>query len=180
MPLFPDRLVNEIRRLPGGQHSFLAQVCSEEGRRHRLVLETLLEQLGEPLASRLPPLFTSLDNRRFFQAYAELVTAALLQRGPYRVHELVGTPPLLRARRLSGSPLNVAVLSFIHKSRLLPDRENISRLVAALERLGGEHGLLPVVHRWLPHDFEPEPIRRAVELWLEEVRKGQWEGRYAT
>ena len=37
-----------------------------------------------------------------------------------------------------------------------------------------------LVRRWHPHDFDPEPIRRAVDLWLRKVARGQWEGRAAT
>jgi hypothetical protein len=31
----------------------------------------------------------------------------------------------------------------------------------------------------MPHDFDPDPVRRSIELWLGEVDRGTWEGRYA-
>ncbi len=180
MTLFPDKFIEDIRRLSAARHSFLHQICGPEGRRHRNMLQTLMDELGEPIGSRVGCLLTSLDNRRFFQGYAELATAALLARGPYRVRVLVEPGPILRAKRPNGATLDLTVLSFIHKSRPVPDRATLRRLVEALERIGGNHRILLALHRWLPHDLDTEPVRRAVEMWLAQVEAGTWEGRYAT
>lgn len=180
MTLFPDRLLQDIQRLPGGRHSFLTQVCAPEGRKVRLILESLAEQAGEPLAGRARETLTSFDNRKFFQGYSELVTASLLARGGARVRDLVSPGPLLVAHRPTGAPVFVSVLSYIHKFRPIPDRATVRRLCQALDRIASQERLLVIVHRWLPHDLDTGPIRRAVEIWLSQVASGAWEGRYAT
>jgi len=180
MSLFSDRLVEDMRRLPGGQHSFLHQLCGPRAGRHRSAIETLVETAAAPLAERARPLLTSLDNRRFFQGWAELATAAALARGRMRVHDVVQPGSYLRAQTLAGEPVNIAVLSYIHKARPEADRASVDRLVAALNRVGSRQRLMVVVHGRLPHDFDVEEIRRAVDTWLGEVERGQWQGRYAT
>ena len=53
------------------------------------------------------------------------------------------------------------------------------RLRRALDRVGSRARIAVLVRRWLPHDFDPEPVRRAIDLWLREVDRGGWDGRYA-
>jgi hypothetical protein len=180
MSLFSDRLVEDMRRLPGGQHSFLHQLCGPRSGRHRSAVESLVESAAAPLAERARPMLTSLDNRRFFQGWSELATAALLSRGRLRVHDVVQPGAYLLAHTIGGEPVYVAVLSFIHKARPVADRASLARLVAALDRVGSRQRLVVVVHGRLPHDFDTEEIRRAVDTWLGEVERGQWQGRYAT
>lgn len=180
MSLFSDRLVEDMRRLPGGQHSFLHQLCGPRAGRHRSAIDRLVEATAAPLAERVRPLLTSLDNRRFFQGWAELATAACLSRGRLRVHDLVQPGAYMQARTIAGDPVHVGVLSYIHKARPASDRASLERLVAALNRVGSRQRLVVVVHGRLPHDFDTEEIRRAVDTWLGEVERGQWQGRYAT
>lgn len=180
MSLFSDRLVEDMRRLSGGQHSFLHQLCGPRAGRHRSALDSLVETAAGPLAERARPMLTSLDNRRFFQGWAELAAAAALARGRLRVHEVVQPGAYLRAHSIAGEPVNVAVLSYIHKGRPDVDRASVQRLVAALNRVGSRQRLVVVVHGRLPQDFDLEEIRRAVDTWLGEVERGQWQGRYAT
>lgn len=180
MSLFSDRLVEDMRRLEGAQHSFLQQLCGPRAGRHRSVIESLVERAARPLAERAEPLLTSLDNRRFFQGYAELAVSEALSRGRLRVTEVAQPGAYLQASGWERGPLNIAVLSFIHKARPEPDQASVARLVAALNRVGSRQRLVVVVHGRLPHDFDTEEIRRAVETWLGEVERGQWQGRYAT
>ncbi len=180
MGLFSDRLVEDMQRLPGAPHSFLQQVCAAQGGRQRSALDSLLEAAGPALAERAHERLTSLDNRRFFQGYAELAVASFLARGRLRVQEVVQPGAYLRASTLSGQQLNLAVMSFIHKGRLVPDRATVDRLLAALNRVGSKQRMVVVVHGRLPSDFDSEEVRRAVDSWLSEVERGTWEGRYAT
>ncbi len=180
MSLFSERLLEDMQRLPGAQHSFLHQLCGPRAGRHRSAVEGLLASAPGPLVDRARPLLTSLDNRRFFQGWSELASSAALSRGRLRVHDLVQPGSYLQARTPAGETVNVAVLSFIHKGRPAPDRASLRRLVAALNRVGSRQRLVVVVHGRLPHDFDSEEIRRAVDTWLGEVERGQWQGRYAT
>lgn len=179
MSLFSERLVEDVRRLPGARHTFLSQVCSARGQRYRNALEALVQEAG-PLEGRASELLTSLDNRRFFQGYAEVATGVFLLRNGFTLRGVAPPGPLLRVTRGNGPEANVSVLSYIHKSRPAPDRATIRRLVGALNRVGGTERLVVVVHRWLPHDFDTDLVRRAVDRWLSDVEKGLWEGRYAS
>ncbi len=180
MSLFSETLVEDMRRLPGAQHSFLHQLCGPQAGRHRSVLEGLVSSVAAPLAERARPLLTSLDNRRFFQGYGEIAVASALARGRMRVKDVVQPGAYLEAHSLGGEIVNVAVLSFIHRGRGRADRATVDRLVGALNRVGSSQRIVVVVHGRLPHDFDTEEIRRAVDTWLDEAERGLWEGRYAT
>jgi len=180
MRLFSDKLVEDTRRLPGAQHSFLHQLCTPQAGRHRRALEAMLEDLDPALAEACGSALMSLDNRRFFQGYSELMVARLMARGRLRVRERVQPGGYLRAQSLAGGSLHIAVLSFIHKAREAPDQATVRRLVAALNRVGSRRRLVVVVHDRLPHDFDAEEVRRAVDAWLGEVERGAWQGRFAT
>ncbi len=180
MSLFSESLVEDMRRLPGAHHSFLHQLCGPQAGRYRSALEGLVSSVAAPLADRVRPMLTSLDNRRFFQGWAEIATASALARGRLRVHDIARPGAYLQAQSLAGETVNVGVLSFIHKGRYQADRSTVSRLVTALNRAGSNQRIVVVVHGRLPHDFDTEEIRRAVDTWLDEVERGVWEGRYAT
>ncbi|MFH1468301.1 MAG: hypothetical protein ABIO70_28190 [Pseudomonadota bacterium] len=180
MGLFSDRLVEDMRRLPGGEHTFLRQVCGVHAGRQRSALEAMVEVLPPPLLVRAKANLTSLNNRKFFQGYAEVAAASFLERGRLRVHDLTEPGAYLAARSVSGQALNVGVVSFIHKGRAGADQATIKRLVAALDRVGSKQRLAVIVHARLPDDFDTEEVRRAVDTWLSEVERGMWQGRYAT
>jgi hypothetical protein len=180
MSLFSDRLMEDIRRLNSGQHSFLHQLCGPRYGRHRSAIEALVDGAAAPLSERARPMLTSLDNRRFFQAWAELATATALERGQLRVQGLAQPGMYLQAATVGGETVHVAVISFINKGRKGPDLATVRRLEAALDRVGSRQRLMVAVHGRLPHDFDVEEVRRAVDTWLGEVERGHWEGRYAT
>ncbi len=179
MQVFSDRLVEDLGRLPGGRHTFLAQVCAARGRRHRAALQALVDAVGEPLATRVAGLLTSFDNRRFFQGVAELTVAALLERGAFRVEEVGGGGDWLGLRRRSGAAWDLVVLAFIQRSRVGADVAAAKRLLTALDRAGGNRRYLVGIQRPLPDGLDTDEVRRAVETWLADVERGRWEGRYA-
>jgi len=180
MGLFSERLVEDVRRLPGAEHSFLRQLCGVRAGRYRNAIEALVEDLCAAQLARAQEQLTSLDNRRFFQGYAEVATARFLGRGRLRVHDVAEPGGCLQTRTLSGPGPQVAVLSFLHKGRSGPDRATVQRLSAALDRVGTRRRLAVIVHSRLPEDFDTEEVRRAVDAWLGEVERGLWQGRYAT
>jgi hypothetical protein len=178
--LYPESLLEDLRRLVGGQHAFLVHLARDEARAHREVIEDLHTRLRGPLAERLCGLLTSLDNRKFFQGYAELVVMTLLARSGFEVRELLQPGPVLQAVSASQGELAVSVLSFIHQARLLPDRSAIDKLLAALDRVPGRERMILVVHRLQSADLDTEPIRRAVEAWLLRLERGEWTARSAS
>ncbi|MFN7144151.1 MAG: hypothetical protein ACK4YP_10265 [Myxococcota bacterium] len=179
MELFPERLVSDLERLPGAGHSYLKQLCAPDGSVLRAGLERVVGRLGEPVQTRAGELLNSLENRRFFQGFAEVATLAALEPAGWRATGLHRPGPRIELGRPNGPPVLLSVLAFLHQTRPGGEEETKRRLVEALNRVSARLRFAVLVRRWLPHDFNPEPVRRAIDLWLGQVQNGQWEGRYA-
>jgi hypothetical protein len=179
MELFPERLVSDLERMPGASHSYLKQLCAADGASVRAGLDAVVTRLGPPMEERAVELLHSLDNRRFFQGFSEVATLAALDGAGWSVRGLHRPGPRIEVVRPGGTPLLVSVLAFLHQTRPGGEEETRKRLIDALSRVASRQRFAVLVRRWLPHDFDPEPVRRAIELWLGQVAGGQWDGRYA-
>lgn len=179
MAVFTDALVQDMQSLQGAPHSFLKQVCALDGEPLREALDSALLRVPHDVGERLSDRLRSLDNRRFFQGFAELATCAVLRDAQW-TPEGVGAPAEpLRFSRPDGAPCNVLVVSFVHPGRPDVDALPVARLRSALDRVFSRLRFAVFVRRWLPPEFDPEPVRQAVELWLREVEAGRWDSRYA-
>ncbi|NOY28565.1 MAG: hypothetical protein GXP62_22145 [Oligoflexia bacterium] len=178
MSLFPEDLLTDLRQIPGADHSFLKQLADDDGRGTRQWLDGAVDRVGGAVADRWAQVLGSLDNRRFFQGYAEISTSDLLSTCGWRINDLAWPGPSLAVRDPSGQSFNAIILGFIKQIRPI-DQDAIGRLVRSLGRVGSRSRIVVLVRRWLPHDFDPEPVRRAIDLWLREVDRAGWEGRYA-
>lgn len=179
MSLFTPTLADELERCPGASHSFLRQAAGEDGAPLRALVDRTMAEVGAPVAARWAGLLNSLDNRRFFQGFGEIMLAsAMLGRG-WAIRDLSWPGPGLLLRDRTGIAWHGLVLSFLRPVRPEADRQLIERLRRACNRVSVRRRLGMVVHRWLPEEFDPEPVRRAVDLWLREVDRGAWNGRHA-
>jgi len=165
--------------MPGASHSFLKQICLPEGDEARAGLEQAVKSVAAPFRSRLLELLHSIDNRRFFQGFAELSTLCALQKTGWKGVDINRPGPVLRMERPDGSIVNAIVLAFLTSGRMGVEARAILSLRDALERVGSRLRFGVFVRKWLPHDFSPEPVRQAVEMWLREVESGNWDGRFA-
>lgn len=179
MSLFPDALLEDLRRLSGGDHSFLKQLAHTDGAPLLEQLEDIRSRVDPAIGARWDDRLRSLDNRRFFQGYAEAAVATLLLGDGWTLEGMSEPGNMLAAVSPDGQAVDVLVSAYIRQLRPLPDRAVIQRLAHAINRAGSRSRLVVLVRRWLPHDFQPEPVRRAVEMWLQEVERGGWDGRYA-
>ena len=175
--LFPEATLDDLRRIPGASHSFARHLAAPDGAPVRAWLESAAAQAPKPAVDRWSDVLTSLDNRRFFQGFSEIAAAAQLRSGGWELDRLHGSGMVVR--HADGRSLDVLVLAFIRQVRPGPDAAMIARLRRALDRVGSRSRIAVLVRRWLPHDFDPEPVRRAIDLWLREVDRGGWDGRYA-
>jgi hypothetical protein len=174
-----DTSLAELSRLKGAEYSFLKQLATPEGAPTRTWLEDIGGRVGSPLTRRASDLLNSLDNRRFFQGFAELAVSSTLLSSGWRVEDLAWPGPVLVGRSPDGDHHNVLVLAFIRQVRLGPDRQTAERLIRSLNRVSSRTRIAVHIQRWLPHDLDPEPIRRAVELWLRDVDRHGSQDRYA-
>jgi len=178
--LFSPTLVDEVRQLPGASHSFLKHLCSEEGAAVREELDKAVQALPQPVRLRFEELLSSLDNRRFFQGFAELSLTWVLRASGWEIEGLTSVGSLVQARRpVSGEQVNLLACGFVHSSRPTVDGNNIQKLHDALNRVRGRTRFAVFVRKWLPLKFNSEPIRQAVELWVREVEAGRWDNRFA-
>lgn len=177
--LFSEATLDDLRRVPGASHSFARQLAAPDGAPIRTWLEAAAALAPQSARDRWSEVLTSLDNRRFFQGFSEAAACVQLRAGGWELDELRWPGPGLVMRHPDGRSLDVLVLSFIRQVRPGPDVAMIARLRRALDRVGSRSRIAVLVRRWLPHDFDPEPVRRAIDLWLREVDRGGWDGRYA-
>jgi len=153
---------------------------SPDGERVRSWLEEEASRALPPLRQRWADALGSFDNRRFFQGYAEVVTAALITRSGWTLDGLEWPGPTLPVRDPQGRAFDALVLAFVRQVRPLPDRIVLERLANAINRVGGRSRIVVCVRKWLPHDFDPEPVRRAIDLWLTDADRSSLNSRYAT
>lgn len=179
MRLYSERLVADLSRLPGADHSFLKQLCAGDGAPVRAALSRAVAGLGSPFETRAVDLLSSLDNRRFFQGFAETAALRLLGDDGWTLRDMVGAGPRLEVARGDGPRFALSVLAFLHQTRPGGDEQTRRRLEAGLARVASRHRFVVLVRRWLPPDLDVEPVRRAIEMWLGQVQSGTWEGRYA-
>jgi len=179
MAVFHSNLVEEMQALPGGSHTFLKQVCADDAEALRAALDAALLRMPFDVRERLADRLRSLDNRRFFQGFAELATCATLSESGWKIEGAGGLGEPLKFKRPGGADCNVVVVGFLHPGRPEVDSIPVARLRSALDRVFSRLQFAVFVRRNLPPSFDPEPVRRAVELWLREVEAGRWESRYA-
>ncbi|MFT5682008.1 MAG: hypothetical protein ACI8RZ_002926 [Myxococcota bacterium] len=179
MPTLFDASLAELSRLKGAEYSFLKQLSAPKGEPTRAWLEGIGTTVGVPVARRASDLLNSLDNRRFFQGFSELSVSDVLLSSGWSVPDLSWPGPMLSARSPDGVLHNIIVLAFIRQVRLGPDRQTVERLIRSLNRVSSRTRIAVHIQRWLPHDLDPEPIRRAVELWLRDVDRHGSQDRYA-
>jgi hypothetical protein len=177
--LFPEATLDDLRRVPGSSHCFARQIAEPDGAAIRSWLEEAAALAPASARDRWSEVLTSLDNRRFFQGFAEAAATVQLARAGWQLDGLQWPGPGLVMKHADGRELDVLVLSFIRQVRPGPDAAMVARLHRALDRVGSRSRIAVLVRRWLPHDFDPEPVRRAIDLWLREVDRGGWDGRYA-
>ena len=178
MTIFEKALLVEMQALSGASHCFLKQVCTDEAEPLRDALSLALSRVPGPARVRLADLLRSLDNRRWFQGFAELSTLDALRESGWAL-EGSDSDGRLTLFRPEGRPCNLQVLSFLHPGHVDRDAQASARLEAVLDRVYSKLKFAVFVRRSLPQIFDPEPVRQAVELWLREVEAGRWESRYA-
>lgn len=179
--LYPPAVVRAVAQIPGASYSFLAQLCAPEGAEVRWRLGQALTELPEPVAAPVAERLCSLNNLRFFQGVAELAAlhALLAARWTLAPRPVGGLPVMVPPGLGPERGMRVLALGFVQGRRPALDDRTRRRLLEALDRVRSRRRFAVFLRAWLPPGFEPEPVRRAVELWLRQVEAGEWSGRHA-
>jgi len=171
------QLLSDAAAMPGAEHSLWKQLASPDAAPMRDQISTRLETAPAAIGQRWRDALTSFDNRRFFQALAEVQTTHHLSTTGWELTG--GDDRVLAVQHPDGRSFELLTMGFLRQARTAPDREAIHRLSRTLGRLNARSRIAVLVRRWLPHDFDPEPVRQAVDLWLTEVDRGGWQGIHA-
>lgn len=88
-------------------------------------------------------------------------------------------PGCLRMESDGGDPWVLGVLAFASAEHAAGAPGDVDRLVGALDRTFGARRYVLHVRRALPSGYDPDPIARAVHLWLAAIDRGEWDGQHA-
>lgn len=91
----------------------------------------------------------------------------------------VTAPGCLRMEGHAGDTWVLGVLSFASAAHAAGAPGDMDRLTEALDQTFGTRCYVLHVRRSLPPGFDPEPIARAVRLWLSAIDRGEWDGQHA-
>ncbi|MFM2244196.1 MAG: hypothetical protein RL071_270 [Pseudomonadota bacterium] len=177
--LLDAQALAEAARTPGASYSFLKQLSASDPGELLAFIERVGAGQPPALRQRWQRLLPSLDNRRCFQAFAELLAVSWAGGAGLHPDGLRWPEAAISLRAADGRTADMLVLGLIRGVRSGPDDDQVRALVAALDRVSSRARIAVLVRRWLPDAFDPEPVRRAIELWLREVDRGGWDGRYA-
>ncbi|MEC8191189.1 MAG: hypothetical protein VX127_00535 [Myxococcota bacterium] len=180
MPLYSESLLNNFATAAGCSESILQQMAAGPERAVLAHLGHLYDEVATPVQERWKTSLVNMDNRRFFQGYAEAVSAAFFTRSGWSVVDVCHPKPCLVLRHSDGRELHLVTLAFLQPEPDPAARTALETLTRVVNRAEANHRITILVRRWTPHDFDPEPVRRCIDIWLEAIAKGTWHGRYAT
>jgi len=143
-------------------------------------IEPAFSSMDAPLCDALRERVTTDNDYRFFQGFSELSVAYLLSKSGWKIRSLSLSNGMLSGIRPDGSPMNILVRGFIQSHSPKIDENTAAALEAALMRVYTNRRFSVFVRRLLPDDFDPEPVRQAVQLWLGQVARDEWDGEFAT
>jgi hypothetical protein len=145
-----------------------------------LAIEPAFRSMDGALGDAIRKRVTTDNDNKCFQGFSELSVAYVLSKSGWKIRDLSLPNGMLSALRPDGSPINILVRGFIQSHSPKIDETTASALEAALMRVHTNRRFSVFVRRLLPDDFDPEPVRQAVELWLGQVARDEWEGEFAT
>ena len=141
-------------------------------RRLEQVLSTLPSEVRDEVVDALT------DPARNGQGRAALAGITVASSSGSRPVGVVA-PGCLRMEGGGGDPWVLGVLAFQSAEHAAGDPGDVRRLTGALDRTFGSRQYVLHVRRALPSGFDPDPIARAVHLWLAAIDRGEWEGQHA-
>jgi len=74
----------------------------------------------------------------------------------------------------------LVTLAFLQPEPDPHQKEALETLARVVNRSESDKRITILVRKWTQHAFDPEPVRRCIDIWLDAIAKGEWRGRYAT
>ncbi len=182
--LFPEALRSELAELPRPHPSFLVSLLTREEPAicsFREQIAAWWDNVSEEARARYQDQLQSLENENFFQAFGELAVHEVLRYHEIQVSSYAEEPAgWMRARSGDdGDEFGLAVVSYLPEVQIRGSMSVYRHLVRELNQIHHHYAFSVYLKRWLPYDFDPRPIKRALEVWLDSLDDGSWHGKYA-
>jgi len=173
-------MLNDLASAKNVNGSILHEMAAGPERNVLNHLGQLYDRVAAPVQNRWKSSLVDTDNRRFFQGYAEAVSAAFLTRAGWSVVDVCHPKPCLVLKHPDGREMRLVTLAFLQAEPDPNQHEALQTLVRVVNRSQSDKRITILVRKWRTHEFDPEPVRRCIDIWLSAIEKGEWRGRYAT
>ncbi len=181
--LFSDELREELDQLPRPHPSFLVSLLTRE----EPAIQTFRGQLEdwwghvEPDArSFYGDRLVQLENEVFFQAFSELAMHEILRYHDISVGKHASRPGgWMTVRSRNDCEFGLGTVAYLPEVQLRGSSSVYRHLVRELNQIHHHYHFSVYLKKWLPYDFDPRPIKRALQVWLDSLDDGDWQGKYA-
>jgi hypothetical protein len=164
-------------------NSFLVSLCSRDEppiQRFRSQIEEWFQSMNGAAQEALRPRLLATDNETLFQAFAEVVIHQSLVGNGFKVVRHPNPEDNFYALDSpEGRAVAVPVRSYVPGVQEQTGKRQLRELVDELSRIRHHYFFSVFLRSWLPSDFDPRPVRRALAMWLNSLDDGMWEGKYA-
>ncbi len=178
--LFPDTLMTDLESRVDNDDSLLGEIIRGPQRPILNQISALYDNAAPAVRKRWQESLRSTDNRKFFQGYAEAISAAFLVNAGWSIVDVCKPKPCLILKHADGREQRLITLAFLQAIQSPQEKSAIETLARVANRADSDRRITILVHKWTPHEFDPEPVRRCIDIWLDAIAKGNWKGRYAT
>lgn len=186
MALFSDTLLDEIRNrgetVNGSLLVSLLMRVDPQTRSLRDLLEEWYRQVPESGRKAFFSRLTSVKNEEFFQGFAELTLHRLLSREGLEYRQFPEGPQkpfFMLASPQDENECHLYVSSFIPEGHSAYARRAYKNFIEELNKIKQRYRFAVYLRRWLPPDFDPSVVRRALENWFHRLDSDPHGGMYA-
>ncbi len=182
--LYGPELQAELGALPRPHPSFLVSLLTRDEPAivsFRNQIETWFGHIGPEARRRFADRLRALENEVFFQAFGELAVHEILRYHRIGVTEYASVPAGTMKAAAEGheEPFGLGVISYLPEVQIRGSMSVYRHLVRELNQIHHHYYFSVYLKKWLPYDFDPRPIKRALEVWLDSLDDGSWHGKYA-
>ncbi len=182
-PLFTDELREELAQLPSPHPSFLVSLLTREEpaiQGFRTQLEEWWGHVDPEAQSFYGDRLVQLENEVFFQAFSELAMHEIMRYHDISVGQHATRPGgWMTVKSHSDCEFGLGVVAYLPEVQLRGSTSVYRHLVRELNQIHHHYHFSIYLKKWLPYDFDPRPIKRALQVWLDSLDDGDWHGKYA-
>ncbi|HCP47052.1 MAG TPA: hypothetical protein DIU15_13485 [Deltaproteobacteria bacterium] len=182
--LFTPELRAELAALEQPHPSFLVSLLTREEpaiQAFRDQINTWWEHVPSLARTGLASRLTHLENEVFFQAFAELAVHEIMRYHDIGVveHAEEAGGWMKVASSDGGHEFGLGVVAYLPEVQMRGSNTVFRHLIRELNRIHHHYLFSVYLKKWLPYDFDPRPIKRALQVWLDSLDDGSWHGKYA-